>query len=98
MPELQQVSVVSYSFFSQDFGKYLEHYNEIMEFERTKNQLTITFSAKEAEERLEVQTKQDKSNSLQHKKERTACRGICRDGTNCLNKAISGKYCWKHQQ
>lgn len=25
-----------------------------------------------------------------------ACSGKCRDGTNCLNRAKYGEYCWRH--
>jgi len=25
------------------------------------------------------------------------CRGICRDGTNCLNRAKYEGYCWRHR-
>jgi hypothetical protein len=35
---------------------------------------------------------------MEFKENKELCQAKCRDGTECLNKARYGEYCWRHRK
>ncbi len=79
-----------------DFSKFLALRKEVYSFQKIDNHFLIKAFSDHNEGISILINSINKVYDVTSLKQIPICLGTCRNGTNCLNRAKYGEYCWRH--
>lgn len=81
-----------------DFQQFLLHHKKIDSFQKFNNKFFVNLTHQTPQEYSAFLQGIKEIYRIKNLKEIKFCQAKCRDGTDCLNKAKYGEYCWKHEK
>ncbi|MBI4980413.1 hypothetical protein HZC30_02535 [Candidatus Woesearchaeota archaeon] len=79
-----------------DFREFLHRHQRVESFQETDGCFMVRVVPRNSQEYHAFVRGIKEAFQVDTIKETTLCPSLCRDGTNCLNRAKYGEYCWRH--